>query len=168
MSRQVIPACTRIVWPGTLKESTRFMPRISRCIDRGAAICPPMLNRPPPTDTEAGHARNAARTSSVDRGRRSSATLTGLSQETSLITVSFAATRDENGPSADKPDTATAWRNRRRLGLMGRPRAHVLLQRRHLGGGKDRPGGAQRGQLHAVVRHRCAGSCRHRRRVNVL
>src|SRR5205809_8094782 len=90
---------------------------MSRCIDWGAAICPPMLNRPPPTETDPDHPRSPAHTSAVDLGRRSSATRTGLSCETSLITGSFAATRDDNGPNVARLDTAAPSMNRRRLRL---------------------------------------------------
>src|SRR5215471_16019622 len=87
---------------------------MSRWRDPGAAIWPPMLKRPPPTDTAPDHSRSAAFTSSVERGRRWSETDIGLSCETSLTT------RDPDAASAselqaDHPEAAMISRNLRRL-----------------------------------------------------
>src|SRR5437773_893278 len=113
MSRHLMPACTRTTRFAASSDSTLFMPRMSRCSEPGSAICPPWLKRPPPIETAPGHARSAAWISSVERGRRTSATSTGLSCETSLTTVLPA--RAGAGSRAATPDAAAAWRILRRL-----------------------------------------------------
>jgi len=77
-------------------------------------------------ETAPGHARSAAWISSVERGRRTSATSTGLSCETSL-TVVLPARAGEHGTSTDKPDAAAAWRILRRLGFTGLPCSSAVI-----------------------------------------
>src|SRR5215831_18484839 len=85
-SRQRMPGCTVIVLPTESKASTRLNDRMSIWSAPSVAVCPPMLNRPPPIEIGPAGSRTAATISSVVVGVMTAATRIGLSCVTSFTT----------------------------------------------------------------------------------